>query len=124
MKIRTSYFAQLKKINKIEGAVPIAVCQYPPKWYSGAIYKKVAPSYEMIQGMKCADTRDFFAIKYLEMLNNLDQQDVLKDIMEIVKSQNGSEAILLCFEKPTDFCHRHLLASWLGLDESAEMVFS
>ena len=40
MEIRTSYFAQLRKIKAMDGAVPVAVCRYLPDWYKGAVYKK------------------------------------------------------------------------------------
>ena len=27
---------------------------------------------------------------------------------------DNRDIALLCFEKPSDFCHRHLVASWLN----------
>lgn len=117
MEIRTSYFAQLKKLK---GYTPVAICQYPPKWYDGAVYKKVAPTYEMIQGMKDPLLRDFFIEKYrIEILNQLSTDEVKRDL-----AQYGDKVVLLCFEKPSDFCHRHVLAAWLGLDpRDAEIRF-
>lgn len=26
----------------------------------------------------------------------------------------GKEICLICYEKPSDFCHRHLVADWLN----------
>lgn len=115
MEIRTSYFAQLRKIEAMDGAVPVAVCRYPPDWYKGAVYKKVAPSYVMVAGMKNADTREYFSKKYFtEVLGSLEPGKVEKEIKDIVGHSGGTFAVLLCFEKPSDFCHRHLVAAWLG----------
>ncbi|MDE6615579.1 MAG: DUF488 domain-containing protein [Lachnospiraceae bacterium] len=115
MEIRTSYFAQLRKIEAMAGAVPVAVCRYPPDWYKGAVYQKVAPDYSMIMGMKNADTREYFKLKYLkDVLGRSEPGSVEKDITAIVERNGGAFAVLLCFEKPADFCHRHLVADWLG----------
>lgn len=115
MEIRTSYFAQLRKIEAMDGAVPVAVCRYPPVWYNGEVYKKIAPDYSMMTGMKNADTREYFKSKYLkEVLGRLEPGSVEKDIAAIVERNGGAFAVLLCFEKPADFCHRHLVAEWLG----------
>lgn len=120
MKIFTSYFAKLKEIEKA-GIVPIAVCQYPPKFYQGAVLKEVAPAWEMIQGMKDPTTRDFFAVKYELFLSGKDRQQILGKLEFM---SGGKDVALLCFESPTNFCHRHPLARWLGLDPiAAELKF-
>lgn len=120
MEISTSYFAQLRKIEAMAGAVPVAVCRYPPDWYKVEVYKKIAPDYSMMTGMKNADTREYFKSKYLkEVLGRLEPGIVEKDIAAIVERNGGAFAVLLCFEKPADFCHRHLVAEWLGRDPAA-----
>lgn len=30
-----------------------------------------------------------------------------------MKLSGGKDIALICYEKPTDFCHRHLVAEWL-----------
>lgn len=119
MEVYTSYFARLKSIEE-RGLVPIAVCQYPPAWYKGAVYKKVAPTYDMIQGMKNSDTRVYSAAEYVEsILAPLDRQSVLEDLERL---SGGKDVALLCFEKPTDFCHRRMIALFLGY-EDCELEF-
>ena len=42
---------------------------------------------------------------------------VLKDLTDLINSVNdhiGKEICLICYEKPSDFCHRHLVADWLN----------
>ena len=36
----------------------------------------------------------------------------IKDFIEL--SNNAENIILLCYEKSTDFCHRHLVANWIN----------
>ena len=45
-----------------------------------------------------------------EVLSKLDAIDVCIDLYNI---SNGNAVVLLCYEKPGDFCHRHIVADWL-----------
>lgn len=84
--------------------MPIAVCRYPPDWYEGAVYQKVAPSYGMLAGIKNAATREYFSKKYLtEVLGSLEPGKVEKEIKDIVGYSSGTFAVLMCFEKPSGF---------------------
>ena len=61
-----------------------------------------------------------------EVLDLLDYQKVLADLQiqvpEEIRATMQSPVwtspdvhlVLLCYEKPTDFCHRHLFAEWLS----------
>lgn len=44
---------------------------------------------------------------YNEVLKPLNPQEVYQTL--------GDDVVLLCYEKPTQFCHRFLVASWLEL---------
>jgi len=44
-----------------------------------------------------------FKIKYQEELNGINIKEKLEAIA------NGKDIILCCYEKPGDFCHRHIL---------------
>jgi uncharacterized protein (DUF488 family) len=43
---------------------------------------------------------------YQEILDRLDPRKVFYDDL-------GEDAILLCWEKPGEFCHRRLVAEWI-----------
>lgn len=45
-----------------------------------------------------------------EILGRLRVEDVVREIETLSEDR---DAALLCYEKPGDFCHRHLLADWL-----------
>lgn len=47
-----------------------------------------------------------------EILKPLDAWQVVSEL-EKMTGVDDSKIILLCYEKPKDFCHRHLVAGWL-----------
>lgn len=53
--------------------------------------------------------------RYVELYNKeiLGKLRVEEVVYEIERLSGGKDAALLCYEKPGDFCHRHLLADWL-----------
>ena len=46
-----------------------------------------------------------------EVLNQLNVNNVIKDLKSLV---NNNSIVLICYEKPDDFCHRHLVANWFN----------
>lgn len=108
MKIYTSYFSNAKKLgaNNIE---IIGISLYPPKWFTGVSIKSLAPSYSIF---KYSNTEEEYTARFkAEVLSRLDA----KSIYERIKSfSNGKDVALCCFEKPYEFCHRHLVAEWLN----------
>ena len=113
MKIYTSYFANLKKISK--ELIPIAICGKSPEWYKGIEYKKLAPKYDFFMEWKqsSAPNKNEIYTKQFgkQVLDKLSIENVLKDLSE---KSNGKDVVLLCYEKPSDFCHRHLVCEWLN----------
>ena len=55
MQVYTTYFAQLRKIPA-DKVLPVAICLYTPQWYSGVVYKKLAPTAKMLSAYK--ETKD------------------------------------------------------------------
>jgi hypothetical protein len=98
--MRTSYFA------KYRGEHGVSIARYPFKGYSGRQYPPLFPSNEILMQYKRDADRIMYTDRYYdEILVRLDPQKVYDDL--------GDEAVLLCFEKPGDFCHRRLVASWI-----------
>lgn len=67
----------------------------------------VAPTRYMISA---ACSHDEYLRLYDEILAN---QDAYKVIEQIESLSEGKDVALCCYEKPGDFCHRHILAKWL-----------
>lgn len=118
MKIYTSYFAKMKKIP--ENIVKISICGKVPEWYDGIQYKKVAPKYKFFMEWKENKDNNFYIEHFnSEVLDTLSAQSVYEDLERL---SNGNDCVLLCYEKPGDFCHRHLVADWLSEKLNIEVV--
>lgn len=122
--IYTSYFAKLKSLP--DNVIPISICAKAPNWYKGIQYKKLAPKYGFFMKWKEDHDNDYYIERFnLEVLESLNITSVLDDLQvslpEEVKIKMQSPVCrnkdwhiaLVCYEKPTDFCHRHLVADWL-----------
>lgn len=112
--IYTSYFAKAKYLPPY--IIPISICGKAPKGWNGLQYKKLAPKYEFFMKWKESHDNDYYIKCFNEqVLNTLTPAEVLTDISKLVYGLNFgvSDICLLCYEKPEDFCHRHLVAEWL-----------
>lgn len=108
MKIYTSYFAKSKNIP--EDIIKISIAGKAPIGYQGIEYKKLAPKYGFF--MKWKETQDNnFYIEHFnsEVLDTLNAAQVYSELEQLSKAK---DCVLLCYEKPSNFCHRHLVANW------------
>lgn len=111
--IYTSYFANLRKLP--ENIIPISICGKAPDWYKGLQYKKLAPKYDFFIKWKENHDNDYYIKCYKEqVLNKLNVEDVIFDLVGILDVNEDIDIALLCYEKPGDFCHRHLVSNWLN----------
>ena len=108
MKIYTSYFANSKKLHN-ENIVVIGIALYPPKWYVGPSMKMVSTTYDILHNSK--DHDDYERRFFSEILEKRDPKVFLSNIERLAK---GKDVALCCYEKPGDFCHRHLVAKWMN----------
>lgn len=56
-----------------------------------------------------------------QVLKPLTVEGVLEDIANL-SGGDLDKVILLCYEKPTDFCHRHLVADWINKHKSINFI--
>ena len=109
MKIYTSSFANLKNLEK-EDISPIGICCYPPKWFNGPNLGAIAPTPDILE--KCKSSHAEYEKRYkAEVLSIF--KDVSTLINKISYISGGKDVALCCYEKPSDFCHRHIVAKWL-----------
>lgn len=107
--IYTSYFAQLA--NLPDSIVPVSICGKTPYWYKGLQYKKLAPKYSFFQEWKKTKDNNYYIEHYnIEVLNSLDAKQVFAELKTLT---DPNDICLMCYERPTGFCHRHLVAEWL-----------
>lgn len=110
MNIYTSYFDMLFKIPK--ELVPIAICGKSPDYYKGLEYKKLAPKRGFFQKwLNDHDNKAYIASYEEEVIDKLIKKEVYN---ELSQKSGGKDVVLICYEEPLDFCHRHQAANWLG----------
>lgn len=123
--IYTSYFAKLKSLP--ENIVPVSICGKAPDWYTGAEYKKLAPKYGFFMEWKRTGDNNYYIkcfkeqvlnkLSYISVVNHLQLMlpyDMRVDMDSDVAINTKYHVALICYEKPTAFCHRHLVAGWLN----------
>jgi hypothetical protein len=119
--IYTTYFAKLNKLPP--EIIPISICGKAPGFYTGLQCKKFAPKYDFFMKWKETHDNDYYISCFNEqVLKNLS----IKDIWELyrmaypnlpiepnIQFMTDNHIALVCYEKPTDFCHRHLVSAWI-----------
>ena len=115
MKIYTSYFAKAAILRKA-GIVPIGVALWPPRFFRGISMKQVALRRYMLDDRLTDE-------EYIRMYRNdvLRLVDARSFIQDLERASRGMDVALCCFEKPGDFCHRHILAKWLNEQTGIEV---
>ena len=99
--MHTSYFGNIKNLPK---GKTVAISQGVPGWYKGQRFLELAPSWDIV---RLADP-DTFNQCYAAILAKLTPGRTYETIEAMV----GGGAILLCWEKPGEFCHRRIVAQW------------
>ena len=109
MDIKTGYFAKTKYYIEL-GYKPLGIVQFRPKWYSGDNLKAYAPSLELFNAYKNNKiSSEEFCIRYKEQIDKYTLRYFKQKIGEYER-KGVDKIVLLCFEKSTDVCHRHILA--------------
>lgn len=108
--IYTSYFANVK--NLPDDLYPIAICGRSPEGWNGPEYKRLAPKWEFFKVWKETHDNDYYIREFGEKVTGkLNADSIVAELMQLCPE--GKEPCLICYEKPGDFCHRHLVADWL-----------
>ena len=123
--IYTSYFVKLKSLP--ENIIPISICGKAPDWYKGIQYKKLAPKYGFFMEWRKNHDNEYYVehfqkevldqltpLKILNELQCLIPDAVKEDMQTSFYNTSDYHICLVCYEKPSDFSHRHLVADWLN----------
>jgi len=106
MNITTSYFGNIKNITN-----PIAICARAPIWFVGPRYPALAPTYRIFIDYKTNGDAEQYAKDFdEEVLDKLNPHKTFEELVQMC----GEEFTLVCYEKPGEFCHRHIVAEWLN----------
>ena len=115
MTIATGYFAKAKAYHDI-GYALVNVARKRPWFLSEGLvlhepYYKLAPTEDIL---RLKDNPKEYTEKYRkEILRYLSPWDVGIDLFRIGRKENTDKVVMLCYESPEKFCHRHLIAEWM-----------
>ena len=105
-RIYTSYFGAIRKYQFDKNKC-YSIARKPPYTFKGGFIFELAPSIILLYSY----LQHKINIKqYTKIFNS--QLEGLDCSLICNKLQDGS--ILLCYEKPDVFCHRHLVADWIN----------
>lgn len=112
MKLHTSYYSSPKlKYGKY---IPIGISRTTPYECNRII--SLAPSSSILFEYKDSYTESIFIERYKnEILSMNNVQDIIGICRRISVQNNRIPVVLLCYEKSSTFCHRHLVAEWLRI---------
>lgn len=96
--IETSCFSVYK--NTPNG---VAISRGVPKWFKGEKEVALCPSWALIKNTKMGQ-KEWVRAYYEEVL-------ALLDPIQIAEKMEGK--VMLCWEKPGEFCHRRVVAEWI-----------
>jgi hypothetical protein len=105
--MRTTYFAKVKNLSLEDQRHVISISRSVPNGFPGSKYFELAPEWAAVQAYKANGDFERFAGYYRAMvLADLDAQEIY--------DQLGEDAILVCWERDRDTCHRSLVAEWFA----------
>ena len=115
MKIYTSYFGNSRKLQQA-GIKVVGISLYPPRWFNGISLKQVAPTKSIL--FANGQTQEEYTRRYRSEV--LSQQDMKQFLKTVEQASGGQDVALCCYEKPEDFCHRHIRI-WIYSKERARL---
>lgn len=112
--IYTSYYANYRKFK---GMYRISISRTAPNNSCDLQLIKLAPTAELLQNHKSNFiTNEEYASVYHNQLLRLENDGYIAKFVKALSTlqELHEDAVLLCYEKKGDFCHRHLLAEYLN----------
>lgn len=111
MNIYTGYFAHTKTYEKA-GLIPVSIARWSPKWYEGLKELSLAPPENLLKQYKGNNPPSDEEYKRI-YLENLTVDSVRQALYRIKDKANNKDVVLMCYEKPDDLCHRHILSEYI-----------
>ena len=118
MNVFTGYFEKVEDYIS-RGLVSIGIAGKSPCNFNGLEYKELAPKRFIYDNyIQSGDSEAYSKDYFYYVLDKLDAEVVLNELKQLA---NNKDFILLCYEKPNQFCHRHLVAYWLKSELGIEL---
>ena len=106
--VYTGYFSRVKKYTEAD-LIPISIARYSPKWWNYDTCSLLAPTSGLLMRYKAGKVNpEEYEREYREYLDNINVKAILENLIP-----GKRNIILCCYEKPGDFCHRHIFADYV-----------
>jgi hypothetical protein len=121
--IYTSYFDNVPLLKSRNNKLTfVSVAGRTPQFNDAVIYKmkELAPQIEwwnlwhklFITNLDSKESKCWYKDKYyVSVLKKLKAKDIEDKLLQL---SNGNDVVLLCYEEPDKFCHRHLISEWFN----------
>lgn len=111
--IYTSYYANIRNLPK--DSTLVSISRGIPKYIQNIDHHFLtyAPSSKLLKDYKYKNLseKEYIQRYYKETLNELEPYLVYSFLLSLIEQ---GPLMLLCYEKPGDFCHRHIYSNWLN----------
>lgn len=113
MRIYTGYYGNMKAYR---GMQCVGISLGVPRWLKDEVpnCRALNPAPWMLRLERAPYTE-----VYNKLLSERNPQDILAFL---TNASNGKDVVLLCYEKPNEFCHRQLVAEWLTAETGNEVI--
>ena len=108
--IYTGYYSKIKEYAD-SGLILLSISRTKPEFAKSCIdIPQLFPSDKILWDHKKGKIDEMeYISKYLDQLNELGVDRIIKMIQIF-----GDNVVLLCWESPEKFCHRHILADYIN----------
>ena len=114
MEIATGYFARAKDYADMGYALVSIALKAPwfvPTSLNLSYYQWLYPTPEIL---KLKDSQHDYTYRYTtDVLYKLQPVSVYRDMEKIAVDNGKDKIVIMCYESPDKFCHRHLVSHWL-----------
>ena len=113
--ISTGYFAKAKAYADA-GYALVSIALKSPWFLPKDIHLFHIPSlFPTAELLALKDNPDEYTPTYqTEILAKCNPDEILDILMHFAEEEKTDKVILLCWENPSKFCHRHIVADWLS----------
>lgn len=114
--IYTGYYSKVKEYKKA-GLVTVSISRTQPFSVDGKILT-LAPEEKILWAHKNGEIdQEEYTRQYLDQLEKRGIRNILLDIHFF-----GEDVVLLCWESPEKFCHRHILADYINKNSKLNII--
>lgn len=112
--IYTSYYGALRNLD-INQYQLISISNSIPKGINYEIMKLslLVPDWDLVNRYKLGKiSEEEYEVNYVQQLNS-HKKSILK-LIDGISNSNKKDTLLLCWESPDKFCHRHIFSKWIN----------